>query len=174
MRRARAPFGARFAAATLGLVVAAFVLNNLAPYLGLNHVGAMTMYSGLADDADNHLLMPRVELSGAHGYVAILEVDAARDRGAPGVGLFQWLAIREEDQRPLVHTNVVRYQASRVCAAGRDVRLELTLQTADGRRQQVENACADPAMLRYDVVTSYPPCKNRACRLALARWREDN
>ena len=30
------------------VVDAAFALNNLAPYLGLNYVGAMTMYSGLA------------------------------------------------------------------------------------------------------------------------------
>ena len=169
----RGKSGAWFAGAMLAVVCGAFVLNNLAVYSGLNHVGPMTMYSGLTDDGDNHLLIPTIPLSEEHAYVAILRVEAARDRRAPAVALLNRLATREGGERPLVHFNVVRHQASRACAVAPNVRLSLTLQTSAGRTLAVENACADPTMLRPDVVTSYSVCKNRPCRRALEEWLED-
>jgi hypothetical protein len=152
------------------LVNAAFVLNNLAPFLGLNYAGAMTMYSGLRPGGENHLVMPRIPLSDANAYVSILQVEAARDRGAPAMRLLQRLTTREGPERPLVHWNIVRYQASRTCGFAEGVRLKLILITEAGRQLDVDNACAEPALVRYAVLSSYPPCKNRLCERILEQW----
>ena len=132
----------------------------------------MTMYSGLSGGGDNHLFMPKIRLSEAHGYVSIVDVDAARDRGTPAVRLFRQLTSREGEQRPLIHLNVVRHQASRACASAPGVRLELVLLTQAGRLIDLRNACAEPALLRYDVLSSYPPCKDPACQRVFEHWQE--
>ena len=171
-KSARASLGAAFAVAVILLVDGAFALNNLAPYLGLNYASAMTMYSGLRGGGDNHLFMSKIRRSEERGYVSIVHADAARDRGAPAVRLLQQLASREGEQRPLIHLNVVRYQASRACASAPGVRLELRLLTEAGRPIEVKDGCAEPAMRRYDVLSSYPPCKNLSCERVLAHWQE--
>src|SRR5687768_5775690 len=66
--------GGRFAFAFVLLVNAAFVLNNLAPYLGLNCVAAMTMYASLNPGADNHLVLRLLALTDAGEYVRLLVV----------------------------------------------------------------------------------------------------
>ena len=149
-----------------------FVLNNLAVYLGLTYFGPMTMYSGLTREGENHLLMPKIPLTEANAYVAVVRVDAERDSGVPGVQLFRRLQTRVGDRRPLIHFNVVRYQVGQACAASPGGRLALTLQTSAGRRLDVEDACAEPALRRYDLLTSYSVCKERLCRRAFAEWLE--
>jgi hypothetical protein len=51
--------GTWFALAVVLVVDAAFLLNNLVPYLGLNYAGAKTMYSGLAPGGANHDVLRR-------------------------------------------------------------------------------------------------------------------
>jgi hypothetical protein len=160
----RAGFGTCFAIATVLLVNAAFSLNNLAPYLGLDYAGAMTMYSGLVGGGDNHLLLPKFRLSDANAYVSVVRVEAARDRRTEAVRVLQRLATPDGQERPLVHLNLVRYQVSRACAAAQGVPLKLALLTETGRRLDVDDACTDPALQRYAVLSSYPVCKNRPCR----------
>jgi hypothetical protein len=171
-RRVGRSSGAWFAIAIILIADLAFALNNLAPYLGLDYAGAMTMYSGLAPGGANHLFMPRLPLSDADTYVAILDV-GVEDLEAPEAGLFRRLATPRDGVRPLVHLNFVRYHASRACGAAPSGRLKLALLTDAGRAIDVADACAEPALLRYAFLSSYPPCKNRPCERALRLWRED-
>jgi hypothetical protein len=153
------------------VVDAAFALNNLAPYLGLNYAGAMTMYSGLAPGGANHLFMPRLPLSDADTYVAILDV-GVDDLEAPEIALFRRLMTPRDGVRPLAHLNFVRYHAGRACAAAPNGRLKLALLADTGRAIDVADACSEPAMLRYAFLSSYPPCKNRPCVRTLRLWQE--
>jgi hypothetical protein len=171
-RLARGPLGAAFAVGTLLLVIAAFVLNNLGPYLGINYAGAMTMYSGLSGGGENHLVMSKILPLGMRTYVSVVHADAAGDRGSPAVKLFRDLATSKGERRPLVHQNVVRYQASRACSAAPNVRLELRLRTEDGQTIDLKNVCAEPSWLRYDVVSSYPPCREILCRNVFEDWQQ--
>ncbi len=171
--RLRAPIGGWFAVGVVLLVNAVFVLNNLAPYLGLNYAGAMSMYSGLAETGDNHLLMPKAPIDGAFDYVSVVQVDATRDRGVAEVRLFEQLATPDEPP-PLVNLNAVRYHVRRACASEPRLRLRLKLQTQAGQQINIDNTCADPTMHRYAPVTSYAPCGNRTCRRAFERWLEND
>jgi hypothetical protein len=162
------------AIATLLAINGAFALNNLAPYLGLNYGGAMTMYSGLADESDNHLFMPKLRLSDAGTYVSIQRAAAGEPGGEPDVPWVRRLReLRAEDGQPspLALLDVVRYYASRACASAPGARLELQLMTEAGQLLESDNACAEPAMLRHAVLTSYPRCKNAQCRRILRSWQ---
>jgi hypothetical protein len=174
-RPARRWPGAWFPIAVLLLVNGAFALNNLAPYLGLNYAGAMTMYSGLGASGDDHLLMPKIRLGDADTYVSIVRATpSGGDRDTPSLRLLRTLRADAVRPRPLAHLDFVRYHVSRACGAAADVGLELVLLTEAGQRLESEDACADPAMLRYAVVTSYPRCKSAACARVLERWREEH
>ena len=167
-----ASFGTWFAIAALLLVNGAFVVNNLAPYLGLNYAGAMTMYSGLVGGGDNHLFMSKLSLSDAYAYVSVVRVSArGRARETPALELFEDLTTPDGQPRPLVQLDLVRYHASRACASAPSSSLALTLLTETGRRLELENVCAEPSMLRYAVLSSYPRCKNRWCVRVLQRWQ---
>jgi hypothetical protein len=164
--------GTAFAVGTLLVVISAFVLNNLGPYLGINYAGAMTMYSGLSGGGENHLLMSKILPFGPRTYVSVVHADASGDRGSPSVRLLRDLATSKGERRPLVHLNVVRYQASRACASAPNVRLELRLRTEDGQTTDLKNVCAEPSWLRYDVVSSYPACREILCRNVFEDWQQ--
>jgi hypothetical protein len=74
-RRGRLVLGTWLAAATVLFVNLAFVLNNLAPYLGLNYAGATLAFSGLSATTNNHFFMPEISLSDANTYVAMVRFD---------------------------------------------------------------------------------------------------
>jgi hypothetical protein len=157
-----------FAQATLLLVSAVFVLNNLAPYLGLHWAGAMTMFSGLAPTGDNHFFMPKVSLSDADDYVSItqLELRTVRTRQADN---FKTFVAWAKDERRRLHLNLVRYQISRVCQSAPGVSMQLTLQSEDGHEMSSDNACAEPAMLQYSLITEYPECQPD-CLSVIRKW----
>src|SRR5918997_189769 len=133
--------GARFALATVLLVNAAFVWNNLAPYFGLHHVGALTMFSGLTETADNHLVMPKVPLGDADAFVTIVR---ARADGAAPSATDQFRAFTAWARGRQVNADLLRYQISRVCASADGASLELTVQGRTGQRTTIEDACAEP------------------------------
>lgn len=169
---ARASAGTWFALATVLLVNAAFVLNNLAPYLGLNYAGAMTMFSGITVTADNHLFMPKLRLFDAGTYVTMPE-RKARDLPRSAAETIDRL-LRSGNERPQLHLNVARYHFSRACASSPTAGLAVTLITDIGQRLDYDDICTEPSMLRYDVLTSRRPCNNRACTRALRVLRADN
>lgn len=170
--RAGPSLGDRFALATVLLIGAAFVLNNLAPYLGLNYAGAMTMFSGITVTADNHLFIPKVALGGEGAYVSITD-RKAQNLTRPMTETIDRL-LRSGNERPQVSINVLRYHLSRACASSPGASLSLTLVTEAGQRREHENVCAEPSMLRYDVLTSRRPCNNRACTRAMRVLRAEN
>ena len=147
--------GARFALTTVVLVNAAFVLNNLAPYFGLPHVGALTMFSGLTETADNHFFMPKVPLGDADRFVTVVR---ARADGAAPVVADQFRAFTAWASGRQVNFDLVRYQVSRVCASANAASLELTLQWQPGRRTTIEDACAEPTMRRYALLSGLADC----------------
>ena len=164
----RPPFGTWLALTAVLLVNGAFVLNNLAPYLGLNYAGAMTMYSGLAPSGDNHYFMPKIPLSDAASYVRIVRFSAA-DLQTPEARQFEaFTAWTRQRQRP-VSLNFVRYHASRVCQSAPDARVGLTLLTQSQEELAYPNVCAEPSMLRYSVLSKYPACQPE-CKDALRQW----
>ncbi len=162
------PAGTWVALAAVLLVNGAFVVNNLAPYLGWNYAGAMTMYSGLTAIGDNHLLMPKVPLGDADSYVRIVRF-VARDVETPSARDFGSFASWAEQRRRLVSMNFVRYHAGRVCASAAGARAELVLQTEDRRRLAYPDVCTVPAMLRYAPLTKYPICQPD-CKDVLRLW----
>jgi hypothetical protein len=164
----RPRLGTLVAPATVLLVSGAFVLNNLAPYLGLNYAGAMTMYSGLAPAGDNHFFMPKIPLSDADNYVRIVRVAAPNVPTAAARQFEAFGAWARQRQRP-VSLNFVRYHASRICRSAPDARVELTLLTPEQERLSFQDVCAEPSMLRYAVLSKYPACEPE-CKDVLRQW----
>lgn len=164
----RPSFGTWLALAVVLLVNGAFVLNNLAPYLGLNYAGAMTMYSGLDPSGDNHFLMPKVPLSDAASYVWIVRF-AATELQTTEARQFEAFSAWTRQRQRSVSLNFVRYHASRVCRSAPDARVGLTLLTESQQQLAYRDVCAEPAMLRYAVLSKYPACQPE-CKDALRQW----
>ncbi len=160
--------GVWVAIAAVLLVNGAFVLNNLAPYFGLNYAGAMTMYSGLAADGEDHFFMPKVPLGDADAYVWVIRA-AAREAPTSAAEQFGQFAEWARQRRRLVSLNFVHYHTSRVCRSAPGARLELTLQTPGQQRLTFQDACAEPTLLRYSVLSKYPPCQPE-CKDVLKLW----
>ena len=155
--RGRSGYGASFAFAIVLLINGAFVLNNLAPYLGLHYAGAITMFSRLSAVADNHLFMPKIAVSDADTYVKIVAVGPGGPRTSAAREL-EAFADHAQRQRALVSLNFVRYHAGRVCRASPDVALGLSLLTREGEPIESDDVCAEPSMLRYAILSGYPEC----------------
>jgi hypothetical protein len=163
-----ARWGAFFAIAVLGLVNGAFVLNNLALYLGMNYAGAMTMFSGINPTADNHFLMPKLSFTRADRYVTISRLNAGSLDTQPARE-FQVFASWTNRERRLVNLNFVRYHVTRMCQSAPNATLELSLRTEAGQRLEFDNACAERSMLGYTVLSKYPECKP-SCHGTLQEW----
>jgi hypothetical protein len=157
-----------FARVTLLLVSAAFVLNNLAPYLGLHWAGAMTMFSGLAPSGDNHFFMPKLSLSDADDYVSITQLDLGNVSTRQADNFKTFVTWAKEERRRL-HLNLVHYQISRVCQSAPGVSMQLTLQSEDGREISFDNVCAEPAMQQYSLISEYPECQPD-CLSVIRKW----
>lgn len=155
--RGRSRNGARCAFVIVLLINGAFVLNNLAPYLGLPYDGAMTMFSRLTAVADNHLFMPKIAVADADAYVKIVAVGPGNPH-ASAAREFEAFADRAKRQRALVSLNFVRYHASRICRSSPDATLSLSLLTTEGEPIEPDNVCAEPSMLRYAILSGYPEC----------------
>ena len=160
--------GRRLALALVVLVNAAFVLNNVASYLGLNYVAAMTMYASLNPGADNHLLLRRLSLTDAGEYVRLVDV-ATRGMDGNVAEPFEDFADWSAQRGRLVHLGFVRYQVSRLCRSGPRARVSLTLQTQNGQRREYRDACGEPSLLGYPLLTSYPECRP-GCDDYVRRW----
>jgi hypothetical protein len=156
--QSRRGYGTWFAVATLVLVLGVFTLNNVAPYLGLHHAGALTMYSGLSNIADNHFFMPKLSLSDADTYASITRFDPGK-ANTPAVTWFQEFATWSRQRRRLVHLNFVRYHASRICQSAPNANVGLELVTRSGRRLSHRNVCAHPEMLQYALLSGYAECE---------------
>lgn len=165
--RPRKSYRTWFALATVVLVNAALIVDNFAPYLGLTYAGGMTMYSGITDMFDNHLFMPKIPLSDADTYVSIIRVNAGVE--TPPARQFQAFAAWTRRERRVVNINFVRYHTSRICQSAPSAGLQLALRTEAGQRLEFDNACSEPSMLRYALLSKYPECKPR-CRGILEEW----
>jgi hypothetical protein len=157
-----------YALATVLLVNALFVLNNLAPYFALHHAGAMTMYSGLSASANNHWFMPSFPLADGATYVTVARFDRRNGETRAAKELEAFVRWTRQTRR-VVHLNFVRYQLSRVCGADADAEIQLAYVAEDGHRQAFENVCAEPGMLHYALLSGYTECKP-GCRDFLQRW----
>lgn len=155
---ARPNFGAVFALTIVVLVNAVFVVNNLAPYLGLHYAGAMTMFSNQAAINGRHFFMPKLALSDAGVYVQIQRFEP-RNVESPAASELGAFATWTGSTRRVVNLNFVRYHVSRVCESAPDARVGLTLRTEAGAQMDFENVCAEPSMLRYSPLTSMSECK---------------
>ena len=156
--RARPSSGAVFAVMVVVLVNAVFVVNNLAPYLGLHYAGAMTMFSNQAAIDGRHFFMPKLALSDAGVYVAIQRFEP-RNVESPAAREFGAFAAWTGSTRRVVNLDFVRYHASRVCGSAPDASIELSLRTEAGAQMDYENVCAERSMLRYAPLTSMSDCK---------------
>jgi hypothetical protein len=152
----------------VGFLTTIFVLNNVAPYTGWPHVGAFTMFSGLLPNATNHLFLAGLPLGEAGTYHQVLEV---RPLGAPSRPAEQFARFTRllNAQGTVLHINLVRYQVSQICAAASGAGVRLVLRSEHGQVQTFEDVCAEPTMLRYHLVTHYPPCRP-SCLPQLRLW----
>jgi hypothetical protein len=164
----RVRWGSCLAFSAVLLVTAAFVLNNLAPYLGLHHAAAMIMFSRLTGPADNHLLVVKRPLTEAYTYVSDLRIDA-RGLQTPAAREFQAFADITSTRGWLVNLNFVRYHASRICQSAPNAGVRLALTTEAGGRIDVRNVCEEPSLLWYTAPSGYPECEPE-CEVLLKRW----
>lgn len=111
---------------TLGFV-AAFMLFNLQPYVGLRFLSCQTMYSGLSPlPPGNHLFLPRLRWFDIGDYLINARLGADRVHAY----LNREFSRRELQQR---------------CAAGQPVSLEFS---EAGTTRHIADACADPEYSR--------------------------
>lgn len=157
-----------FAIAVLAFVNGAFVVNNLSPYFGLTYAGAITMFSGISATADNHFFMPKLPIAESDTYVAISRLDTGSLDTLPA-RQFQAFAAWTNRERRLVNLNFLRYHAARICQSAPNATLQLSLRTEAGQRLEFDNACAEPKMLGYTVLSKYPECKP-SCHSLLQEW----
>jgi hypothetical protein len=165
-------FGTWIALSVVVSVNALFALNNVAPYLGLPNVGAMTMFSGLNETATNHFLMPKIPLGDADRYVLIVR---ARPADIDPLQAEQFRAFTRWASGDFVSLNLVRYQSSRVCLSSPRASLELTIRTESRRQLIFEDVCSEPSMLQAALLTGGADCKQpcRPLRTAIQNLTQD-
>lgn len=165
------PLAVGFAVVVLAVVCGLFTFNNLAGFFGFPSFGPMTMYSGIRTTSDNHFLMPKLSLGDADVYVAVERLDIKSGGSEPGQQ-FRALTRYVNEERRLLHLNVVRWHVSRTCRSSADVSIRLVLRPADGDRRQYDDACQAADLQRYELLSSYPPCGPSGC-IHLRRYLRD-
>jgi hypothetical protein len=164
----RARRGAQLAFASVLLLNGLFLLNNLGPYLGTNNVAAMTMFSRLDARAENHLFMPRLNLSEAGTYVRIVRLGAEGLRTPAGRQLREFVDWTAERGRT-VNLSFLRFQVNRACRSAPGARLSLILEPEGGGRLDYRDACAQLSTLNYPLLSGFPECRP-GCESYLRRW----
>ena len=166
--RARRSRGASLALAIVLLVNGLFLYNNLAPFFGLDFAGATTMFSAMAEDFGDHLLIPHTPLSDDFDYVQIEQLWLPDSAGRPAreLGAFVTYAARN---RRLVNLNFIRYHLKRSCDSTPGGGIQLTMLRPNGQRLHFGDVCLRPELLWYSVLSSYRECKPD-CRGIIRRW----
>jgi len=149
------------------LVIGIFLLNNLAPYLGLQYSGAITMFSNLSATGDNHLLMPKISLSDADDYVSVERLDSSVQtaRFRQFKAFVDWTKRRDV----LINLNFLRYHLNRLCGEERDRAVSVQIVGQGGSRAVHENACDEPSLQGYFGLSSYDEC-DPECENYLRQW----
>jgi hypothetical protein len=117
----------------------------------------MTMFSGLTVGAANHLFMPQVPLGDGNTYVTVTRLIGPGMETQPG-RLFEGLSASGRERGNFFSLNLIRYHASRICAAAARPALGMTLRTVDGKQIEHANICANPSELRYSILPGIPNC----------------
>jgi hypothetical protein len=165
VRRSR---GASLALAIVVLVNGLFVYNDLAPFLGLDFAGATTMFSAMAEDFSEHLVMPHAPLKDDFAYVQIEQLGLPEAAGLPARELGVFVAYAARNRR-LVNLNFLRYHLKRSCDSTPGGGIRLSLRGRDGQQLRYDDVCAQPDLLWYSVLSSYRECKPD-CRGVIRRW----
>jgi hypothetical protein len=160
--------GASLALATIVLVNGLFVYNNLAPFFGLDFAGATTMFSALAEDFSEHLVMPYAPLKDDFAYVRIEQLGLPEAAGLPAWELGAFAAYAARTER-LVNLNFLRYHLKRSCESTPGGRIRLAVRGQDGQQRRYDDVCAQPDLLWYSVLSGYRECKPD-CRGVIRRW----
>jgi hypothetical protein len=166
--RSRPSRGRLFACAAVLLVNGLFVLNNLAPYLGLPNVGAMTMFSRLTDGS--HFILPKVTLSDTGSYVSAVRV-AMRGPDTAETRELQAFADWAGRHGSRINLNFLRYHVDRMCRSVPDGSVSLRLLDEAGRVRSFDNVCTEPTMRNYAVLARFAECQP-GCKGVLARWAQ--
>lgn len=156
------------ATAVVALVLGWFVYTNLAPFFGLDYSGALSMYSGLAVDTHDHLLLARRPQGGPFGYYTVERLKLSGERTRPRRELERFVDWASERKHRL-NLNYLRYQFQRVCRAGPGSALAVRLVAEDGQVVSADDACQRPDLLWFSPFSSYRACKPD-CNYALLRW----
>ena len=158
------------AAAAVLLVGAAFVYNNLGLFFGLPSAGAMIMYSGIANDRSNHLVMPRILVGDSYAYASIVRFEPRAIETREVREFVAALARLDGRNQPYqLNLNFLRYQMNRICRSAPGGTFGLTLRTEEGRMLDFANACAEPTMLWHSVIPIGARC-NPACGPVFRDW----
>ncbi len=158
----------RFLLAAIVTLDLAYVLNCLAPYVGLKYEFAQAMFSMLNFRADNHLFIPAVPLFSVGRFVNVSSAEAT-GRAEPAARKFTEFVHWADTNGRAVHVNFLRYQLDRICTAAPGNEIRLTLRERGGERVY-ENACAEPTLRGHSRPGGmYEPCEPE-CNLYLRAW----
>jgi hypothetical protein len=150
---------------TLDLV---YVLNCLAPYVGLKYEFAQAMFSMLSFRGDNHLFIPSVPLFSVGRFVHLTSAEAT-GQAEPVARKFTEFVRWAETNGRSVHINFLRYQMDRICGAAPGERVHLTVRDG-GQVHDYANACDEPALRGHSRPGGlYEPC-DPECNLYLRAW----
>ena len=167
------PPGLRFRALSLGLILlfdGLYIINCLAPYLGLKFNFSQTMYSGLLPTAENHLFFPKIPIFQYDTYASVTSIDIAGVETAHRKN-FETFVESARNSGQFIHLNILKYHLDRICRE-ENVSIAIEYQTYWKQRVYHSDACVTPRMRQYSSVQLYPSCWP-SCTGELARWARE-
>jgi hypothetical protein len=159
---------ARFLLGAIVTLDLLYVVNCIAPYIGLKYEFAQAMFSMLTFRADNHLFIPAVPLFDVGRFVHVSSAEAT-GRAEPVARKFTEFVRWADTNGRSVHINFLRYQMDRICGAAPGDRIRLKLREG-GVERVYDNACDEPSLRgHYRPGGLYEPC-DPECNLYLRAW----
>ncbi len=133
-----------------------YILNCLAPYLGLKFENSQAMYSQLDARARNHLLVPAQPLREAD-YIREVELEVPVALEDEVAGLRWFLRAANESGRS-IHLPFLDHHFARICEAQPTAPIRLRYVTGDGVVTRHDDVCSNPELRDPFPIGLFPAC----------------
>jgi hypothetical protein len=137
------------------------VMNDLSIYFGVHSESVQAMFSGLVGlgTHNNHFFMPQFNVTtiGDYYFISSVQIDGVNANTEELQAIQRWMMSRQ-GKKTMVHNQVIRSIARRLCDHGGTVRLRL--RSPEGKDVNIENACSDAVFRsedRWIPIRLHPP-----------------
>lgn len=152
-----------------------YILNCLAPYLGLKFENSQAMYSQLDARAHNHLVLSALARAGDDDYVRDVELEVPPQLEGQIAGLRWFLRAANQSHR-LLHLQFLDHHFARLCAFDPSASVELRYTTRGGAVVRHDDVCSEPDLRDPFPIGLYPACDPECYGelevWASGRWRD--